>query len=659
MGALLEALRPPRMSAAARVALLVGIGGVAGAGIMSSAETPAPAPGSYCDDVEDRLAGVWDDAGRATLASAYAEAPVRYGGAAMAKRVSTELDRYAAAWTTAQRDACTDGAEGRSPEAVVNARMSCLARRRATFAAFSGSLLDGEAETLSRASEAVHNLPSLAPCADAGALGRGVAPPPDPERAAVDEVRATLDAAVADSILGRVQPGLARAREAESRARDLSYLPVRAEAELRLGAMLSEAGEFDDAEAMLSQALSRGVASHHDAVVAESAQELAHLEHARLSTPEAIERWVALGLAGLDALGGARPHLRAGLLTSRASAKRRAGDLDGAITDARTVLKIRETHWGPQHYSVAEPLTALGKAYAARGQFDDSVEAIERARVVLRATYGDAHPTYGMVLQNLGSTHLAYGQYARAHGLWTESRDVLLAALGAEHPAIGVLTSNLAVTLTYTERFDEALAHAQRALEIESSAQGANSAAAAGAWALIGEIHLRAGRTRDALTAFERAIEIAVASTPDQPARIANYRSQLGLAQLESGAPERAANTLEPVLSVVRSTAGEPSVEVAETAGRLAMARLKLGQANEARALIDVSVEQYESADPDPHQHAEARFRRAQILASTGDWVAARHDAKTALDIYTRLADQPSRRDAVQGWLASARSEAP
>ena len=71
------------------------------------------------------------------------------------------------------------------------------------------------------------------------------------------------------------------------------------------------------------------------------------------------------------------------------------------------------------------------------------------------------------------------------------------------------------------------------------------------------------------------------------------------------------------------------------------------------RRLIDSSVEQYESSDPDAHQHAEARFRRAQILAAANEPEAARRDAQVALEIYERFDDQPTRKEAVQTWLRS------
>lgn len=107
----------------------------------------------------------------------------------------------------------------------------------------------------------------------------------------------------------------------------------------------------------------------------------------------------------------------------------------------------------------------------------------------------------------------------------------------------------------------------------------------------------------------------------------------------------------DATLAVQRETASEPSVEVAETQGRLALVYLSQGELTLAQQAIDTSVEQYEPEDPDPHQHAEARFRRARILLAADKVDAARTEAERARVIYAERADQPTRLRAVETWL--------
>ncbi|MEX1367906.1 MAG: tetratricopeptide repeat protein [Nannocystaceae bacterium] len=650
MRALLSALRPQALGRWRGVAAIGVLGVVAGGATVALSAGAPEQPVAYCDDVAAKLGGVWDGPRREAIAEAFAATELPFAPD-VAQRVSGSLDAYADQWVQAQTDACRAEVEGREPPAVVAARMTCLARRRATLGTMAGALASADADTVMKAPEAVGQLPGLGPCLDAGALGRELPPVPETEAEAVGQVRTVLDEALVQQTLGRVEETLAKAEQAAHMAEGLEYTPVRAEAALDLASAQHLAGQFEAAEAGLHDALALGIASHHDQVIAEAAAELGNVEADRMGPPRITLRWVAMGLAALEALGGQRPDVRANLLNTRALAKRRDGDLEGSIEDGQRVLRIREDNWGAEHYSVAEPLSELGMAYARKGDHAESVRLLDRARTVLHAAYGDGHPHYAAILQNLGTTHFVHGHYADALSTYQESHRLLRQGLGPEHPSVGVLAYNVATTLLFLERYDEALVHVERAQAIEHAVHGPRSGPAATSWALVGEIHLRAGRFEQAEEALRTTLSILDEVMPDERRRRANNASQLGLILLRLGRVDEARRVLEDTLAVQRETAGEPSVEVAETQGRLALVYLAQGQLLRAQEAIDASVQQYESEDPDPHQHAEARFRRARILAAAGTVDAARTEAERARSIYAERADQPMRLLAVQTWL--------
>ncbi len=649
MRALLLALRPKALGTWRAVAVIGVLGVVAGGTAVALSGRATMQPVAYCDDVAAKLEDVWDAPRRAEIAEAFLATEQPFA-ADVAQRISAALDTYAERWVRVQTDACRAEVEGREPPAVVAARMTCLARRHATLATMTQELASADVDTLMRAPEAVALLPDLGPCLDAAASGRELPPVPEGEAEAVAAIRTSIDEAVVQRTLGRMKEDLAKGEAAAVQAEELQYVPVRAEAKLSLAEAQLVAGRFEDAEAGLHEALSLGIASHHGQVVAQAAAELSNLEAHRLGPQQATLRWVALGLAALEAQGGQWPDTRANLLHTRALAKRRDGDLDGAIEDGRLALKIREEHWGPDHYVMAEPLSELGMAYARKGDHAESVRLLGRARQVLRDAYGDQHPQYAGILQNLATTHFVHGHYADALALYQESHRLLKLALGPEHPSVAVLAYNVATTLLFIERYDEALLHVQRAQEIEHAVHGPRSSTAATSWALVGEIHLRAGRFSEAEAALRSTLSI-LDELPSDRRRRANIASQLGLVLLRLGRVDAARRELEATLAVQRETAGEPSVEVAETQGRLAMVYLAQGELSLAQQAIDTSVEQYESEDPDPHQHAEAYFRRARILTAAGNVDAARTEAERARAIYAERADQPTRLRAVQTWL--------
>ncbi len=613
---------------------------------------PAPPdPAAYCDDVEGKLAGVWDEPARAELRAAFAATGLPFAESTAASVVAV-LDDHAQRWARAQAEACRRGAEGREPAAVVDVRMTCLGQRRAALEATARALRHADEGVVTHAVDATSTLLDAAACLDGSTLGRAPAPVPEAERDQVESIRQRIADTRALALLGKAAEARAAAEAIADEAATVAYGPLDAEVTLLLADALDDAGAVAEAEAAMHRALAAGVTHDHDEVVAKAAAGLANLEQARMGAPLVVERWASLGLAALASLGGSRPDVRAPLLAARGHAQRRAGDVEAAITTLQEVLAIREQHWGPTHHSLAEPLTALGLAYAAMGRYDDSVRAIEQARAILLASYGEEHPHYAAALHNLATAHLVNGHYTEALARYREAYRLARAGQGPRHPTTGVLATNVALVLVYLERSDEALPFVRQAQSIEAELHGATSRLAAGSWSLLAELHLRAGALAEAEDAARRGLAILAEIAPDDRRMRANHESQLGHVLALAGRTPEADALLTAALAAQRELAGEPSVEVAETSGRLAMVRLAQGRVDEALALIEASAQQYEQEDPDPHQHAEAWFRRAQIRAAAGERAAARADAERARARYHALGDQPLRQRAVERWLA-------
>ena len=658
MRALLTALRPSGLGSWRGVTAIAVLGAITGASTVAMSTTGSQDPVAYCDDVNAKLEGIWDDTAREELRASFEATKLPFA-TDTATRVSGAFDAYAEQWVDVQTEACRSGVEGTSPEAVVASRMSCLARRRRTLGTMVNVLRDADATAVMASLEAVQQLPSMVPCLDAASLGDELPPVPEDEAETVDAIQTALDEAIAHQILGHLKQAVGSAETAVRKAEDITYGPAKAEAAAGLAEALVLAGDPERAEEMAHLALQQAVAYHHREIVAEAASSLADLEATRAGPPAIVTRWVELGVAALDAMGGRRPHLRAELLSALSNAQRRGGKLDEAVTTGRELLSIREENWGKHHYSMAEPLSELGKTYARLGDHAQSVKLLNRARKILLDTYGTGHPHYAALLQNLATTHFVHGHYQDALAVYQESQTLLRQILGDRHPSIGILAYNIATALIFLERYDEALAQAQMAQALENEVHGPDSLVSATSWALVGEIHLRSGRYDEAEEALRKALARAKAGAPSDRGRQANYNSQLGLTLLRAGRVQEAHDVLQAALAVQRQTSGEPSIEVAETSGRLAMVMLAQERLEDARTLIDTSVTQYESEDHDPHQHAEAWFRRARIMAAAGKPVEARAEAERARQAYARLADQPSRYRAVEDWLANLAAPTP
>jgi len=82
-------------------------------------------------------------------------------------RVAPQLDDYAARWRAAHADACeATHVRHEQPEALMDARMSCLEDRRRGLRALVRALEEADAAVVERAVSAVGALPPIEPCAD-------------------------------------------------------------------------------------------------------------------------------------------------------------------------------------------------------------------------------------------------------------------------------------------------------------------------------------------------------------------------------------------------------------------------------------------------------------------------------------------------------------
>ena len=649
---LLTALRPKRLGTWRSVVAMGVLSLAAGAGSVAMLRGEAPEPVAYCDDVGSKLQGVWDDAIRDATREAFARSGLTFADDT-ATRVVTHLDDYAQQWVQAQAETCRSDVEGRDPEAVIAVRMTCLARRRSMLGAMARALGQADGTMVMQSIEAVRALPSPSACADISTLGTTLPAVPEAEREAVAAVRSLIDEAHSLQSLGKVAEGRDKAVEAVAMAEPLEYGPLYAEVKHAEATSLQGVGELEVAEQAMHDALAAAIARDHDRVLTEVAIALAHLEVTRMASPVVVERWVALGLAALDSRGGEHPDQRANLIALRGHAQRSAGDLEGAMETLRGVLALREEHYGVDHYTLTEPLAGLAMALAEAGEHDEAIALIERARAILRENYGEEHPHYWVMLQKLGTVHFYYGYYREALEEYEDAYARFEQGMGKRHPSTAVLAYNIATTLAMVERYDEALVYVTEAQAVEDEIYGAKSRVSASSRSLEGEIYLRAGRIEPALEAMQRGIDIIAEVAPDDVEGRANYDSQMGLALLEAGRLEEAERHLAAALRAQREKFGEPSIEVAESSGRLAMVHLARGKLSEARTMIDASVRQYEATDHDPHQHAEAWFRRARVRAAAGELTQARVDAQRAQATYARLADQPAHLRAVEDWLSA------
>ena len=135
------------------------------------------------------------------------------------------------------------------------------------------------------------------------------------------------------------------------------------------------------------------------------------------------------------------------------------GRYDEAKTILQQSLEIQERVFGPVHQRVAVALNELGLLALKRGNLDDAEARFRRAVNVDRAVYGDKHPETAIETANLATVYLQKKQYALAERLFRQVIATDRLTLPPGHLNLGIAELKLGRTLLRERRYREAESH--------------------------------------------------------------------------------------------------------------------------------------------------------------------------------------------------------
>jgi CHAT domain-containing protein/Tfp pilus assembly protein PilF len=227
--------------------------------------------------------------------------------------------------------------------------------------------------------------------------------------------------------------------------------PVRAVALSNLSVLLTEQGDFDQAERVLLEALelcrdleddgrTRGLVLNNLALAA-------YRRGDRRKARQGLESLVA----GFRKSGKALDPDAALALANLAAFAREDGDLAAARDAAEQAVAVYRASLGPRHPFFARAVGQLGGVLFAQGRLGEALCLQAHAVQLLREVLGPDHPDTAAWERNLGRIHLARGEPALA-------RPFAAAALEGQLHA--------AADLVWTLAGAEALAYVQEALDI-------------------------------------------------------------------------------------------------------------------------------------------------------------------------------------------------
>ncbi|WP_224245823.1 serine/threonine-protein kinase [Hyalangium gracile] len=465
-----------------------------------------------CQQMERRLSGVWDAPLRQQLRKALLATGLSYAEGT-AERVQAALDGYAGEWSRLRTEVCEAGRgsdEGQLE--LITLQVSCLERRRAQLGAVVKLLsADSNPEMVSQSLQAVGLLPPLEECANTQALTAAVPLPREPAaRARAEALQAKVDRLESMWMAGKYQEGVVLGREVLPEVEALDHAPLRAQALYHLGRLNGAMGHFEQADALLRQALVQAARSKDDVLMARLWNMLIWNAEVRMSRPP-------------DALSTETVLLE--------TAVERSGDA----------------------LARAESLHILGGMFYKVGRLEDALSRFQQAAVHMEKVLGPGHPFVAAMHNNMGVVLTELGRFEEARTSYERALLMTQKALGPEHPEMGNTLTGLGRALVRVGALDDAERHLLRGLTISEKALGNKHHQVAESLLGLAEVALARGRPGEALAPLRRALEEV---RPPEPAELQFTLARALVAAGQSG--EQAQRLAREALEHYRSIGNKP-----------------------------------------------------------------------------------------------------
>jgi tetratricopeptide (TPR) repeat protein len=488
--------------------------------------TSRPAATDPCGGAARELAGVWDASKQAQLASTFGASKLPFA-ATSSVRISGTLDRYATAWSAAQREACVaNRVRHVESDSLFDRRAACLADRKRQLAAFVNALAQPSAEIVERASAAAVALPSPAACVAHETRSLDDAPA-DPIRAAAFGDK--LAAAKVQFELGDYKGALVAT---EPLVAEVATIGPRRASELHsLRALVqTRAGDDTAGEASFRAALDAAARAGDDERIVRAWAALINMLG---SKPGKSDQALALVETAKVALvrAGSTPELEAALAVNVGSAQRRAGNLAAAHAELTHALALKEQVFGVDAVDNVIAMTNLANVLNDQGSSKEALALHERVVAIHTRTHGAEHPLAAQARSNVGAILEGMGEHERAAAETRAALAVLEPVWGADNRRVLLLRNNLGVALGNADRLDEARAVFKATLGAAAKAPQEVADALAG----LAKLEIRAKRPDQAIEMLEKCLalrtKLVPADHPDLGVTMTNLGDALAAAQ--------------------------------------------------------------------------------------------------------------------------------
>jgi tetratricopeptide (TPR) repeat protein len=603
-----------------------------------------------CQGAESELAGVWDDSRRALARAAFRGSGLPYADAALAT-VEHTLDEYARSWLNMHVDACESAlVRHEQSQELLDLRMACLADRRTELKTLADLFASADPGVVQHAAQSAQSLPGMQSCADVAALKAPIPPPRDPHTAErVTVIREELARAEALEVAAKFDDGLKIGQVGLEEARPLGYPPILAEAQLRVGRLLGDRGDFAQSAVMLHDALVNALAGRDDEAAARAATQLITAIGIRQAHYDEGARWADVA----EALAGRlqnKDELLGMFFSSRTTLREREGKYDEALADATRALELDQRVFGPNHYRVAQAYYLLGAVHYFRAEYPESLEAYRKCLEIQSHNVGPDHPD--LIDARVGTADV-YGDSGDHERALAEYRGALAMLVRArpEDPDIAMIRNNMGGELQQLDRPREAFDQYQLALDDWQKRIGSGKETVT-ALSNMGEAKIAMGQPEEARGYFDQALEACGPALGPEHHACARLLWGIGETYRVEGRLKEALDDYQRSLAGTEKALGPKHPQL--TGPLLGIGRVQLARHQPALA-VEALERLLAILGDDPGEGStrpDAQFALAQALWALGDGASALDHARKARDGYAE-AGAPGRKalGEVTGWL--------
>jgi tetratricopeptide (TPR) repeat protein/tRNA A-37 threonylcarbamoyl transferase component Bud32 len=574
-----------------RIGLAVGAVGLAAAAGLGAGELDRRRRLAACDDEGAEIAAVWPGRRDAVQGGVLAS-ELPYAAVTLDK-ATPWLDAWARQWQAARTSACVAvEVENLLTPTLAERARTCLDLSRIRVETVVELLAQGDRDAIQGAVAALAAPTELDSCTDPSRLER-VSWPARESWDTVVELRRRLARASGLQAAGRYADAQVEADAVLSAAGATGFVPLVAEARLRVGTLHELRGQYEPAESQLRAAYFEAAAAGADRVALEAAARLAFTIGHRRMRPDAGLEWGEHARVFETRLGGDEPSVSANLLNNLAAVHRARGDAAEAQRLHEQALALREEVLGPTHPDVATSLSNLALVRTDMEAYEEAADLHARALAIREEALGPEHPNVASSLDNLAAVRGVLGQRAEAKALHERALSIWERALGPDHPGVALSLSSLAQLERTMGEAAQATAHAERALSIREKALGADHPDVAMTLEILGALRWQAGAREEGYALRMRALSIRERAFGPEHRQVAASLMNLGALEADLGKPAEASAKYGRALAIWEKLVGPEHVHAAGCRLGLAEAALALGDRTEAIAQAERAIAIY------------------------------------------------------------------